>query len=403
MTTTDTDAPRAARGTGHTGTAAAPFVPVQTRSARPTSFDPADFGAPTGREVELEAHPDRPPRGAARRRSRRARRDRPSTSTAPDVVERDRSRVGDGAPRRGLPPEDLAARDRVAARAETLCCCASPRTSSSTSRSSSNCPAPADRAHAHVVIEALPNARGTVVFSHTGHGAATRRTSRSSSRDGAHLTVVTVQEWDDDAVHARSHQARVGTDALLHAHRSSPSAAASCGSTRRCELAGSGARGRAASVCRSPTPASTSRARSTCTTRAPHTSGDVLYKGALQGDGARSVWVGDVLIGPDADGHRLATRRTATWCSPTARAPTRSRTSRSRPATSSAPDTRAPPAASTTSSCSTCRPAASPRTRPDASSCSASSPRSCRRSASPSSRTRLPGHRGRAARERRPA
>jgi Fe-S cluster assembly protein SufD len=28
----------------------------------------------------------------------------------------------------------------------------------------------------------------------------------------------------------------------------------------------------------------------------------VLYKGALQGESARSVWVGDVLIGPDATG-----------------------------------------------------------------------------------------------------
>ena len=32
------------------------------------------------------------------------------------------------------------------------------------------------------------------------------------------------------------------------------------------------------------------------------TRGDVLYKGALQGAGARSVWIGDVLIGPDAVG-----------------------------------------------------------------------------------------------------
>ncbi|HTG50176.1 MAG TPA: SufD family Fe-S cluster assembly protein, partial [Gemmatimonadales bacterium] len=32
------------------------------------------------------------------------------------------------------------------------------------------------------------------------------------------------------------------------------------------------------------------------------TKGDVLYKGALQGAGARSVWIGDVLIGPDATG-----------------------------------------------------------------------------------------------------
>src|SRR5690606_38331502 len=33
-----------------------------------------------------------------------------------------------------------------------------------------------------------------------------------------------------------------------------------------------------------------------------HTTGDVLYKGALQGESARTVWVGDVLIGAGATG-----------------------------------------------------------------------------------------------------
>ena len=33
------------------------FVPVQTRSERPSSFEPADFGAPTGREVNWKHTP----------------------------------------------------------------------------------------------------------------------------------------------------------------------------------------------------------------------------------------------------------------------------------------------------------------------------------------------------------
>jgi Fe-S cluster assembly protein SufD len=35
---------------------------------------------------------------------------------------------------------------------------------------------------------------------------------------------------------------------------------------------------------------------------APHTRSRVTYKGALNGEGARTVWVGDVLIGRDATG-----------------------------------------------------------------------------------------------------
>ena len=33
------------------------FVPVQTRSERPRSFEPADFGTPTGREVNWKHTP----------------------------------------------------------------------------------------------------------------------------------------------------------------------------------------------------------------------------------------------------------------------------------------------------------------------------------------------------------
>ena len=36
--------------------------------------------------------------------------------------------------------------------------------------------------------------------------------------------------------------------------------------------------------------------------KGPHTVGDVLYKGALQGASAHTVWIGDVLIGRDAVG-----------------------------------------------------------------------------------------------------
>jgi Fe-S cluster assembly protein SufD len=35
---------------------------------------------------------------------------------------------------------------------------------------------------------------------------------------------------------------------------------------------------------------------------APHTRSRVTYKGALNGEGARTVWIGDVLIGRDATG-----------------------------------------------------------------------------------------------------
>ncbi|MGC5276153.1 SufD family Fe-S cluster assembly protein, partial [Escherichia coli] len=69
-------------------------------------------------------------------------------------------------------------------------------------------------AHAHVVIEAQPNSRGTVVLRHEG-SVQHAQNVEILVRDGADLMVVSVQNWDDDAIHASSHQARVDRDAKL--------------------------------------------------------------------------------------------------------------------------------------------------------------------------------------------
>ena len=154
-------------------------------------------------------------------------------------------------------------------------------------------------AHAHVVIEAQPNSRGTVVLRHEGT-ANHAQNVEIIVRDGADLTVVSVQRWNDDAVHAASHQARVDRDAkLTHVVvsfgggvvRVNPSV----------ELSGPGAEGRLYGLSFSDA-GQHLESQVYLHHKGPHTVGDVLYKGALQGESARSVWIGDVLIGPDATG-----------------------------------------------------------------------------------------------------
>ena len=201
-----------------------------------------------------------------------------------------------------------------------------------------------------------------------------RATSRSSSATARTLTVVTVQDWADDAVHLAQHDAARRPRRHAAGTSSSPSAATSCGSTPTSTLRRPRRRRRAARRSTSPTPASTSSTGCSSTTTRRTAAATSTYKGALQGEGAHTVWIGDVLIRAGGRGHRHLRAQPQPACSPTAPAPTRCRTSRSRPARSSAPGTPAPPAASTTSSCSTCRRAASPRTRPAAWSCAASSP-----------------------------
>ncbi len=154
-------------------------------------------------------------------------------------------------------------------------------------------------AHAHVVIEAQPNSRGTVVLRHEGT-AQHAQNVEILVRDGADLTVVSVQNWDDDAIHASSHQARVDRDAkLTHVVvsfgggvvRVNPSV----------ELSGAGSEGRLYGLSFADA-GQHLESQVYLHHKGPHTVGDVLYKGALQGASARSVWIGDVLIGSDATG-----------------------------------------------------------------------------------------------------
>lgn len=59
-TATQTPAGESVQAEGHIDPAAtlvSGFVPVQTRSERPTSFDPSDFAVPTGREVNWKHTP----------------------------------------------------------------------------------------------------------------------------------------------------------------------------------------------------------------------------------------------------------------------------------------------------------------------------------------------------------
>ena len=296
--TTATQTP-AGTAEGHIDPAAlvASVVPVQTRSERPTSFDPKDFGTPTGREVNWKLSPvdrlaplfvdEAGPEGIMR-----------VEVSAPDAVEQLRL-TADQAPRgEHFRPEDLPA---------ALAWVHEPEAPLLRIPANVELDEPivvrltgtGGLAHAHVVIEAQPNSRGTVVLRHEG-SAQHAQNVEILVRDGAELTVVSVQRWDDDAVHAASHQARVDRDAkLTHVVvsfgggvvRVNPSV----------ELAGSGAEGRLYGLSFADA-GQHLESQVYLHHKGPHTVGDVLYKGALQGASARSVWIGDVLIGNAAVG-----------------------------------------------------------------------------------------------------
>lgn len=151
----------------------------------------------------------------------------------------------------------------------------------------------------HLVIVAEKFSKSVVVLDHQG-SAVVSENVEIVVEDGADLTVVSLQEWNDDAVHASSQQAKIGRDAKLK-HvvvslggdlvRVTPSArfTAPGGEAEMFGLyfadAGQHLEQRLF----------VDHAVANCTS-------NVLYKGALQGRNAHAVWVGDVLIRKEAEG-----------------------------------------------------------------------------------------------------
>lgn len=275
--------------------ASAGFVPVQTRSERPRSFDPEDFGVPTGREVNWKHTP------VAQMKTLF------DTAAASDAVTYTFSHeqyvsapLAHGASPRGefFVPEDVVSAVAWQGAAEAL-----------------HLSIPADeevaepivvtidgsggRADAHLVIEAGRHSVATVVLQHGGT-AEYAQNVEIIVRDGAKLKVVTVQRWEDDAVHAAAHQARVDRDAEL-THIVVSLGGGVVRVNPNVELAGTGSHGYLYGLSFADS-GQHLESQVYLHHKGAHTTGDVLYKGALHGQSAHSVWIGDVLIGPDATG-----------------------------------------------------------------------------------------------------
>ncbi|PYY38506.1 Fe-S cluster assembly protein SufD [Curtobacterium sp. MCBD17_030] len=271
-------------------------VPVQTRSERFRSGDVDAFPVVTGREVNWKFAPlakiqpllDGPLDGSAYPFL--------ATQSAGADVEWGRSddpRVG-GA---GL-PEDRAAAAAWSARDAVLAITVKGTDEHefiTVTRSDFGSRARA----AHTVITAEPQAQGIVVIDNRGTALLSENVE-VVVRDGARLTVVSVQDWDDDAVHVSTHFAEVGRDAFLKhvvvslggdVIRVNPST----------HLGAQGGDVEMYGVYFADAGQYIEQ-QVYVDHDAPNTRSRVNYKGALQGQGAHTVWIGDVLIGRSAPG-----------------------------------------------------------------------------------------------------
>ncbi len=273
-----------------------PFVPDQSRAERRRSTDPADFPLPTGREEEwrftpmaaltalLDAHPadgtlewevDGDDRVEIRRLDPSdaqalglpAPGDRPAAIAVSQVS---------AATHVGIPADvELASPVRIRRRGD------------------------GHRALSHVVVTVGARAHATVLFEQTGDTASSEVLSVIVGA-GASLSLVTVQEWDDTAIHLGEHDLVVGRDATAR-HIAVTLGGKLVRLNTNVTYAGPGGTFEGYGLYFADAGQHLEH-RLFVDHDAPHCTSHVEYKGALQGASARSVWVGDVLIRARAEG-----------------------------------------------------------------------------------------------------
>ncbi|MEV1021662.1 Fe-S cluster assembly protein SufD [Streptomyces sp. NPDC050264] len=271
---------------------------VATRMSAPPSFDVQDFPVPLGREEEWRFTPLERLRGlhdgtaAATGTGVKVDVEAPAGVTVA-AVGRDDARVG----KAGKPV------DRVAAQAyssfEQASVVSVPKETVLTEPIRIRVHGEGGVAYGHQVIELGAFAEAVVVIDHTGDAVLAANVDYLLG-DGAKLTVVSVQDWDDKAVHVAQHNALVGRDASFK------SVVVTFGGdvvrlNPRVTYAATG--GEAELFGLYFTDAGQHQEhRLLVDHNMPHCKSNVVYKGALQGDGAHAVWIGDVLIEAAAEG-----------------------------------------------------------------------------------------------------
>jgi Fe-S cluster assembly protein SufD len=273
------------------------LVPIQVRSARFASFDVSEFEPVSGLETEwkhtpvakltplldgtLEADIE-PVTGIAAA----------GDSVMVEWVDRSDSRIG----RAGKPEERASANAWSSFHSALVVTITGETPSDVTVTRTALGSAPRT---AHTVIHATHHSVGTVVLQNSGPAALSENVEIILD-EGARLTVVTVQQWDADAIHLASHFADIGRDAHLRhvvvslggsVVRVNPSV----------HLSSEGGDVELFGVYFADTGQHLEQ-QVFVNHDAPNTKSRVSYKGALQGVGAHTVWIGDVLIRPTAAG-----------------------------------------------------------------------------------------------------
>ncbi|MFD2416122.1 Fe-S cluster assembly protein SufD [Amycolatopsis pigmentata] len=293
MTVAENTQPAGPAGTEAAASAAEAVVPQSSRGERFTSYDVEAFEVPGGREENWRFTPMKRLRGLHNGSAVADGEIKVDAEAPPEVrvetVGREDERLGEA----GVPGDRIAAQAYSSFTSATVVTV--PKEAKVTTPAVLRLTGPGEGAvaYGHLQVRAEPFAQAAVVLDHRGSGTYADNVEFVIG-EGARLTVVSVQDWADDAVHVSEQHLRLAKDATLKhivvtlggdVVRISPTATfadrggdvemlglyfADAGQHQEHRLfVDHGVAG--------------------CKSR-------VMYKGALQGDGAHAIWIGDVLI-----------------------------------------------------------------------------------------------------------
>ena len=289
----------------NTAVAAEARTPAVNKGEVFTSFDVNAFEIPGGRDEVWRFTPLRRLRGLHDGTAVRT-----ATATVEvsahdgvtvETVGRDDARLGQG----GVPADRVAAQAYSGFESATVVTVGAEREIAEAVNIVVTGPGVDQVAFGHIQIRLEQFANATVVLDQRGSGTYAENVEFVLA-DSAKLTVVAVQDWADDAVHAAAHHARIGRDAVL----------------RYTAVTLGGDVVRVTPVVKYEGPGGDAELlglyfadagqffehRLLVDHSQPHCKSNVVYKGALQGDvdshkpDAHTVWVGDVLIRAAAEG-----------------------------------------------------------------------------------------------------
>jgi Fe-S cluster assembly protein SufD len=263
------------------------------------SFDPADFGVPTGREEEWRFTPLRRLRGLHTDGIAADGKVSVAVDAAPGVTAENVER---GDPRLGTTyvPADRVSAQAWASFAEATVVTVPAELEGTTPtwitvRGEDSSGA----AFGHLVIDVKPNARAIVVLEYGGSATYADNVELIVG-DGASLAMVSLQDWADDTVHLSHHHVQLSRDArITHTAVTLGGSVVRLAPTVRYGGPGGDAELRGLYFADAGQHLEhrlfVDHSERNCRSR-------VSYKGALRGQDAHAVWIGDVAIRAEATG-----------------------------------------------------------------------------------------------------